>query len=254
MRRAGGAGLTPEQKRAADAGAKAMMPVGRPFLDYVLSALADAGITDVCVVVPADDKAIRERYTRDLEPHRLHIEFAGQTRPLGTADALRAARDFVGEDLFLALNADNYYSAASIRALIDLGAPGVAAYRAENLVVLGNIPIERVRAYAFLRADSDGMLSEIVEKPDAVTAAAFGPFVPISMNLWSFPPDVFDACDRVTPSPRGELELADAVRIAIEDFGVQFALVPVHDGVLDLSRREDVAAVTDRLRHVTVRL
>ena len=37
--------LTVAQARAADAGLKAMMPVnGRPFLDYVLSALADAGV------------------------------------------------------------------------------------------------------------------------------------------------------------------------------------------------------------------
>src|SRR5688572_15286855 len=43
------AALTPEQKAAASAGLKSMMPVAepgrpaRPFLDYVLSELADAG-------------------------------------------------------------------------------------------------------------------------------------------------------------------------------------------------------------------
>ena len=41
MRRADDAvPLSPQQAAAADAGAKAMMPVGRPFLDYVLSAAA----------------------------------------------------------------------------------------------------------------------------------------------------------------------------------------------------------------------
>ena len=47
--------LTPDQQRAADAGRKAMMPInGRPFLDYVLSALADAGIRHVALVVAPD--------------------------------------------------------------------------------------------------------------------------------------------------------------------------------------------------------
>ena len=35
--------MSPEQRRVADSGVKAMIPIARPFLDYVLSALADAG-------------------------------------------------------------------------------------------------------------------------------------------------------------------------------------------------------------------
>jgi len=43
MRKADSAArLDPTQAAAADTGIKAMIPVGRPFLDYVLSALADA--------------------------------------------------------------------------------------------------------------------------------------------------------------------------------------------------------------------
>ena len=49
------AALSDEQRRAAAQGAKGMMPLGgRPFLDYVLSALADAGIGDVVLVVAPD--------------------------------------------------------------------------------------------------------------------------------------------------------------------------------------------------------
>ncbi len=39
-----GAELSAEQASLADSGMKAMIPVGRPFLDYVLSGLADAGV------------------------------------------------------------------------------------------------------------------------------------------------------------------------------------------------------------------
>ena len=50
-----GASLTPDQQRAADAGMKAMMPIaGRPFLDYVLSAAADAGLTHIAIVSAPD--------------------------------------------------------------------------------------------------------------------------------------------------------------------------------------------------------
>ena len=43
--------LTGQQAAAADAGLKAMIPIERPFMDYVISALADAGCRRVCLVI-----------------------------------------------------------------------------------------------------------------------------------------------------------------------------------------------------------
>ena len=40
-----------DQESAAGTGIKGMIPVGRPFLDYVLSSLADAGYGDICLVI-----------------------------------------------------------------------------------------------------------------------------------------------------------------------------------------------------------
>jgi dTDP-glucose pyrophosphorylase len=52
--------LSAEQQRAADAGLKAMIPLnGRPFLDYILSALADAGIRDAGLIVAPEHRALR---------------------------------------------------------------------------------------------------------------------------------------------------------------------------------------------------
>ncbi|WP_353066467.1 hypothetical protein [Arcanobacterium hippocoleae] len=48
---AAGAELTGAQAEAASLGAKAMMPIGRPFLDHCLHAYADAGITEACLVI-----------------------------------------------------------------------------------------------------------------------------------------------------------------------------------------------------------
>ena len=69
----------------------------------------------------------------------------------------------------------------------------------------------------------------------------------VSMNLWSFTPTIFDACERVQPSKRGELEIQDAVSIAMCDLGVTFRVVRLHDAVLDLTQRSDIAAVSSRL-------
>ncbi len=61
----GGAAMDAAQAEAADRGVKAMIPIGRPFLDYVLSALADAGYTEACLVIGPEHDAIRDYYERD---------------------------------------------------------------------------------------------------------------------------------------------------------------------------------------------
>lgn len=253
MRRDDPTDLSPEQASAADAGSKAMLPVGRPFLDYVLSALADADVVDVCIVVAPDDTLIQRRYDAELTLDRIRVGFAYQREAKGTADALLSARGFVGDDHVLVLNADNYYPVEVIRALAALGTPGVPGFDRDALVRLGHIDADRVRAYALLRVDAQGFLEDIIEKPDDATFARLHN-APVSMNLWSMPPAIFDACERVTPSVRGELELPEAVRIAIREVGVRFTILPFALGVLDLSHRADVPAITARLQGTQVRL
>jgi len=244
--------LSSAQAAVAASGVKALMDVGRPFLDYVISALADAGIQEVCLVIGPEHEVLRE-YAAAATGGRVRVSTAVQEEPRGTADAVAAARDFAGEDRVIVLNSDNYYPAEALRALA--GAPGSAllGFDRAALVERSNIPAERIRAFALVRRGPDGLLADVVEKPDAQTLAAFGADAPISMNAWLFTPAIFAACDRVEPSPRGELEIIDAVRLLVAD-GDPVTVVPAAVGVLDMSSRADVAAVQDALSTVEVAL
>ena len=74
------AALSDDQRRAASRGAKGMMPLGtRPFLDYVISALADAGITDVTLVIGPEHDAVRSYYSSVGKPERVAVHFAVQS-------------------------------------------------------------------------------------------------------------------------------------------------------------------------------
>jgi glucose-1-phosphate thymidylyltransferase len=242
------------QARMADVGLKAMIPVGRPFLDYVLSGLADAGFREVCLIIGPEHEVVREYYTRTCVPKRLQLSFAIQKQALGTADAVAAAESFAGGEHFLVLNSDNYYPTAACRALRLLGQPALAAFEGQSLVRGGNISAERVRQFAIVTAHPDGALERIIEKPDEATLEALGREVYVSMNCWSFGPSIFRACAAIKPSPRGELELTDAVQYAITKLGERFRVLTFHEGVLDLSSRADITAVTERLRGIEVRL
>jgi len=254
MRRAEAAvALDDAQARAADAGLKGMMPtLGRPFLDFVLSALADAGVRDVTLVVAPDHAGMRDYYERQSPPQRVRLRWAVQAEPRGTADAVLAAEGHVTDAPFLVLNSDNYYPVASYEALCAVGGAGLVAYEGEALVRDGNIERSRVMAFALLDIDNAGVLRAIVEKPAADHPLAQRAEHWVSMNLWSFTPRIFAACRRVRPSVRGELELQDAVMIAAHELDETFHVVKAHAGVLDLSRRADVATIGDHLRGVVV--
>ncbi len=243
-----------DQAQVADAGLKAMIPIGRPFLDYVLSALADAGLTNVCLVIGPEHGVVRDYYGRVAVPKRLRVEFAVQEQPRGTADAVLAAAAFAGDDDFLVLNSDNFYPVETYRRLAGLGGPGLVAFEREALVRDGNIPSDRVLQFAIVRIGADESLLDIIEKPDAAQLAAFGPEAYVSMNCWRFDRRIFDACRAVTPSPRGELELPEAVRLARDWMGIRFDVIRMAAGVLDLSSRGDIASVAAFLDAAKVRL
>lgn len=242
-----GAALDASQAAAADAGLKAMIPIGRPFLDYVLSALADAGFARACLVIGPGHDRVRDYYAREQRPTRIGVEFAVQAEPRGTADALLAAEPFAGAAEFVSLNADNYYPIDVLRQLRTLGEPGTVLFDADSLVRESNIPAERVRDFAYVELDPNGFVTDLIEKPGATAPA--GRLV--SMNCWRFGPEIFEACRRVPLSPRGELELPLAVGLAV-GAGLRLRAVVSHAGVLDLSRRSDVEAVAARLRGVEI--
>lgn len=245
--------LAADQMHAADAGMKAMIPIGRPFLDYVLSALADAGFSQVCLVVGPEHTAIREYY-QSIPARRIEISFAIQEKPLGTANALLAAEQFAGREEFLVLNSDNYYPVEVFRALRRLREPGLPAFEREALVRESDIPRERVLRYALLQIDAEGYLEKIVEKPGEMPETGRDGDVFISMNCWRFGAGIFRACEQVARSERGEYELPEAVQLGLSSLGLRFKAVPFHTGVLDLSHRSDIAQVARRLAGVEVKL
>jgi glucose-1-phosphate thymidylyltransferase len=246
-----GAGLDQAQAAAAIAGLKGMMPLnGHPFLDYVLTGLADAGYRDVCLVLGPEHAVVREWYGRHARPARVRVGFATQAKPLGTADAVLAAEGFAGSDRFLVVNADNYYPAEALRALRELEGPGLAAFTRAALTGAGNLTAERVARFPVVRVRADGAL-ESLDEPGPDEAAAGEAAALVSMNCWMFTPAIFDASRAIAPSASGELELPEAVRRSARG-GERFRVLRFDLPVLDLTARADVAAVATRLAGVRV--
>ncbi|HWL39586.1 MAG TPA: nucleotidyltransferase family protein [Gemmatimonadaceae bacterium] len=248
-----GTTLNADQASVAETGMKAMIPIGRPFLDYVLSALADAGFTEVCLVIGPEHSQVRHHYGRDNPPTRIKVHFAEQPRPLGTADAVLAAERFTDGDTFVVLNSDNYYPPAVLAELSRLREPALVAFAHSALMELGNVSAVRVKRFGALDIDADGYLRRILATPDESMLRQSGE-VYGSLNCWLFDNRIFAACREVPLSPRNELELPQAVQLAIERRGMRMKAIKVRAPVLDMSNRADIAVVEERLRDVEVSL
>lgn len=248
------AAMTQEQAAIAATGVKAMIPIDRPFLDYVLHDLAEAGYTSVCLVIGPEHDKVRDYYGRELKPKRLKISFAIQAKPLGTADAVAAAANFAGSDPVLVINSDNYYPAVALRGLRELTTSGLAGFEREAMLAGSNIPADRISKFSVIQVDGSDTMTRIIEKPEPAVLAALPEPIRVSMNCWRFGPAIYEACRKITPSARGELELPDAVQYAIDRLGETFHVLTIKAPVLDLSSRGDIASITNLLKGKPVQL
>jgi len=245
--------LTDAQVSQAAAGAKAMIPFDRPFLDYVLGNVAEAGYGRVCLVVGPGHSAVRD-HCEQLDCRRLRLEFALQATPEGTADAVAAAATFAGDDPFLVLNSDNYYPADVLRLLRAVQGNAIVGFSRQGLLANSNIPGQRIAKFSVVETDGEGGLRQIIEKPAPAVLERMPEPILISMNCWRFGPAIFEACRAIERSPRGEYEIPDAVMHSIRALDQHYRVISTDQPVLDLSTRTDIVSVASRLAGVEVRL
>ncbi len=171
--------------------------LGRRVVDWVLAAAAPLGADSVVVVASPDTADAFEGLT-----------VAIQARALGTGDAVRCAKDAVGDaDEVLVLSGDTpLLTTALLESLVEGHRSGNAA-----ATVLSFLPDDTL-AYGRVIRDADGNLSSIVEAADATPAQLVVREVNSSIYviqaalLWP-------ALERLAPSnAQGELYLTDAVR------------------------------------------
>ena len=247
--------LSAAQAAAANDGVKAMLPVGRPFLDYVLSGLADAGFTDVCIVVApqhADDA--RPLHARG-DPHASSRPIRRATQA-GRHGRRRSCRRGIRRGRTLR-RGERRQLLSERRAVASPHGPSArvppaSRSRGRDCCEAATLPrTDSPRTPCSTFATACCSASSRSRTPPRCRRA---PTRRVSMNCWRLDSKIFRACRDVQPSSRDELELPNAIQYAVEVLGERFEMIAADAPVLDLSRRADVAKVTARLQDVAVRL
>ena len=177
---------------------KVMLPLAnRPMLEHLVLAARDAGISEFLVVTGYMEAEIRNRFG-DGDAHGVRIEYVVQRHQRGTADALLQARDWLDSD-FLMMNGDMVITPADIARILAAGPDCMAVATSDHPEDYGVVQVE---------GDQVVGLQEKSPEPRGNL---------VNAGLYCFTPEIFSLLERVAVSPRGELELTDALAVLIRE-------------------------------------
>src|SRR6201994_1088564 len=212
--------------------AKQLVPVAnKPVLFYGIEAMAEAGIEEIGIIIAPETGPEIEEVAGDGSRFGVRISYITQDEPLGLAHAVLTAEPFLGASPFVMYLGDNLLQGG----ISDL----VAAFREhepEALILLTPVPDPEnygVAELAEAPAGDTGRVGRLIEKPpDPATDLAL-------VGVYMFTSRVHDAARAIEPSPRGELEITDAIQRLVDD-GMRVEPHIVRGWWKDTGRLEDM--------------
>lgn len=244
------AGLGTRFLPATKAMPKEMLPVvDKPLIQYAVEEAREAGIDEFIFVTGRAKNAIEDHFDHSFEleqtliargdtktlgsvldwmPAPGHIAYTRQQKPLGLGHAVWCARNFIGDEPFAVLLADDLIQAdpgclkQMVEAHAELGG---------NLVAIEEVPADQTERYGIIDpAADDGRCVRargLIEKPPPGTAPSnFG-----IIGRYILQPAVLAILEHQSEGARGEIQLTDAMSRAI-------GLLPFH-GLRFQGRRFD---------------
>jgi NDP-sugar pyrophosphorylase family protein len=209
---------------------KPLVPIaGRPLIVHIVEGFARAGVRDICVVVGH----LREQIQLTLGDGSVwgaRLIYKTQPEPTGTGAAVLLAADFVGNEHFMLSWGDilvpQFHYGKVFRSL-DGSVDGVLSV---NRV---DDPWEGAAVYV-----EDGIVTRIIEKPERGSSSTNYN----NAGVLLLPPQVLEITATLAPSPRGEIELPQAVAEFIAEGG-RLRAVEVEGYWSDVARPANVLAM-----------
>jgi UTP--glucose-1-phosphate uridylyltransferase len=228
------AGLGTRFLPATKSSPKEMLPlVDKPLIQYGVEEAVRSGVESILIITGRDKTAIENHFDISFELEQVlqernktemfelvravselaKISYTRQKQALGLGHAILQAKDFVGDEPFAVLLADDVIDAETpaLQQLIDVyekyDAPVIATMQIDDETIsrFGVIDAEEVE-------DGVYKLKSIVEKPKYEEA----PSNMAVIGRYIFTPELFGAIEQIEPGAGGEYQVADAMRILLD--------------------------------------
>jgi len=224
------AGLGTRFLPATKASPKEMLPlVDKPLIQYSVEEAVASGIESILIITGRDKGSIEDHFDISFELEELlkekgktdmyeqvraisdiaKVSYTRQKQALGLGHAIYQAKDFVGDEPFAALLADDVVDAEkpALRQMIEVfekyQAPVIATMQVEGEAIsrFGVIDADEVEPGVF-------KIKDMVEKP----AFAEAPSDLAIIGRYIFTPDIFEAIENTKTGAGGEIQITDAMR------------------------------------------
>ncbi|CAB1081046.1 Glucose-1-phosphate thymidylyltransferase (EC [Olavius algarvensis Delta 1 endosymbiont] len=177
---------------------KQLLPVyDKPMIYYPLSVLMTAGIREILIISTPHDLPIFQKILGDGSHLGMSFYYAQQPRPEGLAQAFIIGSSFIGRDSVCLILGDNIFYGQGLSGILQR-----AVKLTDGGLIFGYLVRDPER-YGVVEFNSDGTVTDIVEKPENPKSSYAVP------GLYFYDNEVVDIAAKLKPSPRGELEITD---------------------------------------------
>lgn len=192
---------------------KHLLPVGdKPMIFHALEKVRQAGISDVAIVTGIDHMGDIVRLIGSGKDFNLSVTYRVQDEPNGIAGALSLVENFINQDRFVVILADNIFSSSILPFVekfkdVEKDSCMLLLKETENPERFGVATIE------------DGKIVKIEEKPKKPKSNL------CVTGIYFFDHFVFEKIKNITPSRRGELEISDVNQLYVDRKSCQFDIL-----------------------------
>jgi glucose-1-phosphate thymidylyltransferase len=183
--------------------AKQLVPVAnKPVLFYGIEAIAQAGITEIGIVIAPETGDEIRAAVGDGSRFGVQISYIVQDEPSGLAHAVLTAEEFLGDEAFVMYLGDNLLQ-GGIRDLVER----FRESQPDALILL--TAVADPQNYGVAELDGDRVIA-LAEKPTEPRSDL------ALVGVYMFTAAVHDAARAIAPSARGELEITDAIQYLLD--------------------------------------
>ena len=222
---------------------KEMLPVGRkPVVQYVVEEAEQAGLRQILLITGRKKTSIEDHFDRDVELVRkltsggrselveelayeeMNVSFfyVRQSAEAGQADAIRQARDFVGDEHFVVAHGDTIIASVGEEPLLKRMMRVHLESEADATIAVEEVAEEEIHRYGIVKPTGDVAagaewfpVEDLVEKPTATEAPSRWAVA----SRYVLAPGIFEAIDRTVPAADGEIYLTDSLRLLLRQGG-----------------------------------
>ncbi|HMF30669.1 MAG TPA: NDP-sugar synthase [Candidatus Lokiarchaeia archaeon] len=188
---------------------KQVAPIaGIPIMVRLMESFKEVGCNNFIVVKSPDCGEMVEKVVSNVEGAQ--VQYVVQDPPRGMGDAIRCVKEQLTElpSEFVLSATDVLYGVEGIKSMVDLHAHSGAD---STLSLLYSSDNRFAKGHGNVAVSEDLNITQIIEKPgqDNILSNYY------SMPTYIFKEDIFNQLDQIPPSPRGEIEIQDAIQFLI---------------------------------------